>query len=90
MSDDSHWMREVQTIEQLRDEIRLKSALLRADLRDDFASLERRWTKLERDLEPVRTAVGTAARDVGTATKELLETVRAGYERIRAAARTHA
>jgi hypothetical protein len=90
MSDNSHWMGDVRSIEQLRDELRLKGALLRADLRDDLASLERRWAKVERDLEPVRNAVGTAARDVGASTKELLKTVRLGYERIRAAARTHA
>jgi hypothetical protein len=89
MSKDSHWMAEVRSIEQLRDELRVKAALLRADLRDDLAVLEKQWANVERELEPVREAVGTTVREVGASTIALLETLRAGYERVRAAARSH-
>ena len=84
-----HWMSEVHGIEQLRDELRVKAALLRADMRDELAALEKQWAKIERDLEPVREAVGATAKEVGASTMELLKTVRAGYERVRAAARSH-
>jgi hypothetical protein len=89
MSDEIHWMSELHGVEQLRDELRVKAALLGADLRDEVAALEKQWAKVERDLEPVRNAAGTTVREIGSSTRELLKTVRAGYERIRAAACTH-
>ena len=89
MSKNSQWMGDVQSIEQLRDELRVKAELLRADLRDELAVLEKQWAKVERDIKPVREAVGTTAREVGASTMAVLKTVRAGYERVRAAARSH-
>jgi len=90
MSKDSRWMTEVESIEQLRDELRVKAALLRADLRDELATLEKQWANVEREIAPVRDAVGTTVREVGASTTALLRTLRAGYERVRAAARSHA
>lgn len=90
MADKAQWMGEVHSIEQLRDELRVKAALLRADLRDEVAALEKQWAKLEGELKPVREAVGSSTREIGASTVELLKTIRAGFERVRAAARSHA
>ena len=87
MSDRSHWMNDLKSVEQMRDELRLKAHLLRADLRDQWDRLEKQWAALERDLRPVRDAVGTTAKEVGASTGEVLKTVRAGYARIRDAIR---
>jgi hypothetical protein len=88
MSERPHWMNDVKSIEQMRDELRLKAKLLKADLHDQWERLEKQWHHLEHDLQPVREAVGTTAKELGGSTKELLETVRAGYARIRDAVRS--
>ena len=90
MSERAHWMNDVETIEQARDELRLKAALLRADLRVQLEHVERQWAELERDLRPVRAAVGTTAKEIADSTAELLKTVRGGYTRIRDAVRNAA
>jgi hypothetical protein len=87
MSERPHWLNDVKSVEQMRDELRLKAHLLRADLRDQWDRLEKQWEALERDLRPVREAVGTTAKELGTSSGEVLKTVRAGYARIRDAIR---
>jgi len=83
MSNRNHWMNEVTNVRQLRDELRLKAHLLRSDLRAELGHLETQWERLERDVAPVREAVGTTARELGNTTRDLLHTLRAGYTRIR-------
>jgi hypothetical protein len=83
MTERVHWMNDVASVRQMRDELRLKAHLLRADLRDQMERLEHEYTRLEHELEPVGTAVGTTAKELGASTLELLKTLRAGYVRIR-------
>jgi hypothetical protein len=83
MSDRTHWMNDVKSVQQMRDEFRLKASLLRADLRDQFERLEKQWNELEHDLRPVGESVGTTAKELNASTRELLKTLKAGYTRIR-------
>ena len=83
MSNGNHWMNEVSSVRQLRDEMRLKAHLLRSDLRAELDHLETQWERFERDLAPVRAAVGTTAHEVGATTRDLFHTLRLGYSRIR-------
>ena len=83
MTDRAHWMNDVTSVRQMRDELRLKANLLRADLRDQLEHLERQWTELERDLRPVGSALGATAKEVDASGREVLKTLRAGYTRIR-------
>jgi hypothetical protein len=81
-------MNDVESVRQMRDELRLKAHLLRADLRDQLDRLEHEFKRLEHELKPVGDAVGTTAKELGASTLELLKTVRAGYVRIRDAVKT--
>ena len=83
MTERANWMNDVTSIRQMRDELRLKAHLLRADLGDQLERLEHEFKKVERDLEPVGEAVGATAKDLDASTRELLKTVRDGYVRIR-------
>jgi hypothetical protein len=76
-------MNDVTSVRQMRDELRLKATLLRADLRDQLERLEHDFAKLERDLTPVGHAVGDTAKELSGSTRELLKTLGAGYARIR-------
>lgn len=88
MTERAHWMNDLTSVRQMRDELRLKANLLRADLRDQWERLEEQWTKLERDIRPVGGAIGTTVEQLDASTRELLKTVGAGYARIRDAVRT--
>jgi len=83
MTERAHWMNDVTSIRQMRDELRLKASLLRADLRDQLGRLEHEYTKLEHELRPVGDAVETSAKELGGSTRELLKTLHASYARIR-------
>ena len=87
MNDTNRWMNEVGSIRQVRDELRLKAHLLRADLRDELESLEHKFVELERDLHPIGTAIGKTAKELADETQVLLKDVQAGYARIRDAVR---
>jgi hypothetical protein len=83
MTERAHWMNDVTNVRQMRDELRLKAHLLRADLRDQVDRLEHEFTRLEHELRPVGDAVGTTAKELNASTRELLKTLRAGYGRVR-------
>ena len=87
MSEQTHWMSEIKSLGQLRDEIRLKAHLLRADLKDEVDRLETAWQRLNRELQPVKGAAAESAKELGSSTRQLLVSVRHGYERIRDALR---
>jgi hypothetical protein len=76
-------MNDVTTVRQMRDELRLKASLLRADLRDQLERLEHDFTALERELKPIGHAVGDTAKELSSSALELLKTLGAGYARIR-------
>ena len=59
MTERTHWMNDVTSIRQIRDELRLKAGLLRADLRDQLERLEHDFAKLERDGAHVCSAPGS-------------------------------
>ncbi len=83
MTDSTHWMAEVHSLAQLRDELRLKAHLLGAELRDDWKGLEEEWERVNHELEPLRRAAGDSAQEIGVAAKGLLRSLRSGYERLR-------
>lgn len=83
MTTTDRWMSEYQTLAQLRDEVRLKAHLLKAELRDQLHDLERRWDVFERDTRPVRDAVGASTKEIGASTRTVLDSLAHGYRRIR-------
>jgi len=83
MTDRAHWMNDVGSVRQIRDELRLKAHLLRADLRDQVERLEHEFTALEREIRPAGAAVAESAKELDASTRELLKTLRAGYARVR-------
>jgi hypothetical protein len=83
MSERTHWISEVKSLGQLRDELRLKAHLLRADLRAEVDRLEDGWQRLNREIQPVKDAAAESAKELGSSTKQLLRSLRHAYERIR-------
>ena len=73
-------LKELQT---LRDELRVKLHLAKADAKDDLEALERKLEQLKARLPQVSEEAAKAAQDVGVALKEVAEQLKKGYERIK-------
>jgi DNA-binding transcriptional ArsR family regulator len=72
-------------LEQVRDELRIKMHLAKADARDSFDGLEMKWQHFRSHLGALREAGGEAAEDVGQGVKALGRELTEGYEKIRKA-----
>ena len=69
----------------LRDELELHAHLLKADLKDSWDTLERRWEKLEADVGRAEIAAADAGREVNASLGELMHSLRSGYTQIKQA-----
>ena len=71
------------TIEQLRDEIKLKAHLGKADAKDELEKLDKKWDSFLDQCKPVAGEAGKAAGNAGAARGLAAAELKAGYERIR-------
>lgn len=70
---------------QVRDELRLKMHLARADARDSWEGLEQKWQHFGGRLADLREASGEAAGDAWEGVKGLGRELAEGYEKLRKA-----
>jgi hypothetical protein len=70
-------------LKERRDELRLKLHLAKAEARDEFERLEKRWAHVRSRLAVIAKESGAASKDVGEATRLLLHEIKAGYQRLR-------
>jgi hypothetical protein len=73
----------VESLRRDRDELRVQMHLLKADARDEWATLEKKWAHLQTKSEAVGASAGQVASEVGAALKLLGDEVRTGYRKIR-------
>jgi hypothetical protein len=72
-----------ETIEQLRDEIKLKAHLGKAEAREELEKLDKKWDTFVADSKPITGEAGKTVKNVGTALGLAAEELKEGYERIR-------
>jgi len=70
---------------QVRDELRVKPHLRRADARDRWDALELKWARFTSRSREVREATGAAGEDLWRRVQELGHELAAGYDAIRRA-----
>jgi len=86
MADESHktfLADEVEKLRTLRDELRVKAELGRAELRDRFEELEKRWHQLEGRLKVAREGAREDSKNVREAARLLASELRESYEHLR-------
>lgn len=71
-------------LKEQRDHIRVQLHLARAEVRDEWEVLEKRWEHLRAEMAVVGREAGHAARDVGAAMQLVAQELKQGYDRIRA------
>ena len=70
-------------IEQLRDEIKLKVHLGKADAADEIEKLEKDWKSFLSKYRPLAEEAEKAVEDTGVALGMVADELKAGYQRIR-------
>lgn len=71
------------TIEQLRDEIKLKAHLGEQETKDELAKLEQKWQNFLEEYKPIISEAEKTAKNTGEALGIAADEIKAGYERIR-------
>lgn len=66
-----------------RDELRVRMHLAKAEVREEWESLEKQWQHVESKLERTAGAAKDSAEDVGAALSQVAEELGAAYKRIR-------
>ncbi len=70
-------------LQRQRDELSLKLHLAKADARDEWEKLERKWSEAQAKFAQVQKAAGESSGGIEAAAKLLGEELLKGYERIR-------
>lgn len=70
-------------IEQIRDEIKLKAHLGKAEAKDELEELEKKWDSFLSKYKPLADEVGKTADNTGAAFSAAADELKAGYKRIR-------
>ncbi|WP_157622729.1 hypothetical protein [Solimonas soli] len=74
---------DLQALQLLRDELRLQTHLLGADMRDRWQALETDWDRLKEHARRAQTAADDALPEIETAAALLVDALRRGYGDIR-------
>jgi hypothetical protein len=74
---------DLQLLQLAHDELALQAHLLKADAKDKWAELERKWADLKSHIEKAAAAGEAAETEAGAAIKLLSESLRSGYMNIR-------
>jgi hypothetical protein len=77
------FQREFDALKTIRDELKLKAHLAKADVKDELNRLETRWQRVEEELRRTSSQVKQPLAELGQDTKELVEELKKGYDSIR-------
>ena len=72
-----------ETLLQQRDELRVKLHLAKADARDEWEGLERKWAEAQTKFAQLQKSAGESMDDIEAAARLLGEELQKGYDRIR-------
>ena len=72
-----------ESLKQQKDEIKLQIHLARAEARDEWPELEKKFNELMSKADAIRKEAGDASGDVVEAAKLVADEIKHGFERIR-------
>ncbi len=72
-----------ESIEQMRDEIKLKAHLGQAEAKDELEQLEKKWNTFLTEYKPLSDEAGKTVGNAGAALILAAEEIKAGYKRLR-------
>ena len=77
--------REIENLEQIRDEVRVQAHLLKSDMKTELEALDKRFERLRRDMRThsLKRAAEESVVEISDATRLLVDTIRDGLTRVR-------
>ncbi len=78
--------RELESLRQTGEELKLQATLARADMRTEWQRIETRLALAQEEVTRISDHTKAAAREIEQRTRALFEEIKSGYERIRGAA----
>ena len=72
-----------EALRRQRDQLQLKLHLAKADARDEWDEVEKKWERLKVKLSALQETAEDVSEDIGHALKKLASEIEEGYERIR-------
>jgi hypothetical protein len=76
--------KELEHLQGIKDELKLKLHLAKADAQDEYHRLETKWQRLEEDLHRSASHAEEAARTVGVEARGLFDELKASYSKLKA------
>ncbi len=76
---------ELEALKQVRDELRVQAHLGKAEAKQQWERLERRWHELEAKLDAAEKQAKEPLENVRVAARLMLDEIREGYRKIKAA-----
>jgi hypothetical protein len=74
--------RELETLQQTRDDLRVRLHLASSDMKDVWDNLERKWLELEDNAKQLANAPEPTAQKLGDVARSLMTEIRNGYLRM--------
>lgn len=74
---------EFENLRMLRDELRVRIHLAKAEARDRWEELEKDWERVEGKIKVIGEEAQESAKEVGEATGNLIDELRDAYRRLR-------
>lgn len=74
--------REVEALQTIRDELKLKAHLAKADVKDEWNRLENKWQVVEEEIRRTASQAKEPLQSLSAQTKELVDDLKKGYENI--------
>jgi hypothetical protein len=75
---------DVHDLKSLREELRLQAHLFKAEAKDKFEAVEKRWREAQRIIQSLEGKSSGAAKDVTTATRTTVAELAEQYRRLKA------
>ena len=75
--------KDFEQLKRIRDELRLKLHLGKAEVKDTWERLEAQWPKVEEKLKALESESQKAGSEITKAAKAVLDEIRKGYEGLR-------
>ena len=72
-------------LKQMRDELRLKAHLAKAEAKDEWVKAETKWDQLKQELPRIDDAADEIIDKLSVGAKKLAQDIRSAYNRIREA-----
>ena len=73
----------IEKLKRQRDELALQIHLGKAEAKEEWEKLEKKWEQLKAQRGPLKEAMDESAKDLGAALSLLGEELKSGYQRIK-------